>query len=98
MLQFQGASDLKQINIEIQLTDIDVHDAVRGGITALPNVAQTESTRLPVVGDLVSAEDIVDEWESQSQADPTGFHVNLKEVNNVAVGGTGASGDEWGPA
>ena len=30
--------------------------------------------------DLVSAADVVDEWESQSQADPTGFHVNLKEV------------------
>lgn len=27
---------------------------------------------------------IVNEWESQSQADPTGFHVNVKEVNDVA--------------
>lgn len=27
---------------------------------------------------------IVDEWESQSQADPTGFHVNVLEVNGTA--------------
>lgn len=31
-----------------------------------------------------SAESIVDEWETQSQADPTGFHVNVKEVNGTA--------------
>lgn len=34
--------------------------------------------------DLVSAADVVNEWESQSQADPTGFHVNVKEVNGTA--------------
>lgn len=28
--------------------------------------------------------EIVDEWESQSQADPTGFNVNVKEVNGTA--------------
>lgn len=27
---------------------------------------------------------IVNEWESQSQGDPTGFHVNVKEVNGTA--------------
>ena len=34
--------------------------------------------------DLVSAADVVNEWETQSQADPTGFHVNVKEVNGTA--------------
>ena len=28
---------------------------------------------------------IVDEWETQSQADPTGFHVNFKELDGEAV-------------
>lgn len=28
--------------------------------------------------------DIVNEWESQSQADPTGFHVNVQEVGGTA--------------
>ena len=30
-----------------------------------------------------SAADVVDDWESQSQADPTGFHVNLLEVEGT---------------
>lgn len=34
-----------------------------------------------------TAEQIVDEWETQSQADPTGFHVNLLEVNSDADAG-----------
>lgn len=33
---------------------------------------------------LASASDIVDEWKSQSQADPTGFHVNVKEINGTS--------------
>ena len=31
-----------------------------------------------------TATQIVDEWETQSQADPTGFHVNVKEVNGTS--------------
>ncbi len=31
-------------------------------------------------GSFLTAANVVDEWETQSQADPTGFHVNLKEV------------------
>ena len=31
-----------------------------------------------------TAAQIVDEWETQSQADPTGFHVNVLEVNGTA--------------
>ena len=30
-----------------------------------------------------TATEIIDEWETQSQADPTGFHVNVKEVNGT---------------
>ena len=30
---------------------------------------------------------IVNEWETQSQADPTGFHVNVKELNDVVQTG-----------
>ena len=31
----------------------------------------------------ITAAGIVNEWESQSQADPTGFHVNVKEVDGT---------------
>ncbi len=52
-----------------------------------------------------TASEIVNEWETQSQADPTGFHVNLLEVGgdgtavtNLAAGWdgtTGVSGDTF---
>lgn len=35
-------------------------------------------------GSALTAEAIVNEWESQSQADPTGFHVNVLEVGGTA--------------
>ena len=34
--------------------------------------------------DLVSAAAVVNEWETQSQADPTGFHVNVLEIGGTA--------------
>jgi hypothetical protein len=34
--------------------------------------------------DLVSAAAVVNEWESQSQTDPTGFHVNILEIGGTA--------------
>lgn len=37
----------------------------------------------PVTTPLQTAEDFVDEWETQSQADPTGFHVNVLEVGGT---------------
>ena len=38
----------------------------------------------PTGGSAPTAAEIVNEWETQSQADPTGFHVNVKEVNGTA--------------
>lgn len=42
------------------------------------------ATTAEVAAAVPTASDIVDEWETQSQADPTGFHVNVKEVNGTA--------------
>ncbi len=39
----------------------------------------------PTGGSAPTAAAIVDEWETQSQADPTGFHVNVKEWTGTAV-------------
>jgi len=36
---------------------------------------------------------IIDDFETQSQADPTGFHVNVKEVNGTAQTANDMSGD-----
>ena len=48
-----------------------------------------------VLAALPSASDVVDEWEAQSQTDPTGFQVNVKELNDTALNGTGTSADKW---
>lgn len=37
------------------------------------------------LGIVPTAEEIVNEWKSQSQADPTGFHVNVLELNGSAT-------------
>ena len=54
-------------------------------ITMSPALATAlDTTTVWHVQAAVSAAVIVDEWEIQSQADPTGFHVNVKEVNGTA--------------
>jgi len=42
---------------------------------------------------LPTATQVVDEWETQSQADPTGFHVNMIEVGGVLQTPNNMSGD-----
>ncbi len=49
--------------------------------------------RIGFIGSLVTATEVVDEWETQSQADPTGFHVNVKEVNGTNQTANDMSGD-----
>jgi hypothetical protein len=56
-----------------------VTDAVDGDAMAASGVAEIQSglsTHTPA--------NVVDEWESQSQLDPTGFHVNVLEVGGTA--------------
>lgn len=54
-------------------------------ILADTNELQTDDIPGAIAGlSIPTAAAIVDEWESQSQADPTGFHVNVKEVNGTA--------------
>ena len=38
-MQLKGATNMSPVNIEVQLTDIDLNDSVRAGLTAIPNVA-----------------------------------------------------------
>ncbi len=43
---------------------------------------------------LPTATQVVDEFETQSQADPSGFHVNAMRIFNAEMTGTGVDGDE----
>jgi len=67
--QLTGLNDLSaaQVNAEV---DTGLSDYAPN--TVVPDAA----------GVLPTAEEVVDEWESQSQADPTGFHVNVLEINS----------------
>lgn len=57
--------------------------------TGATAVARTgaDSDTLETLSDQLDAvpAGVVDEWETQSQADPTGFQVNVKEVNGTAA-------------
>lgn len=44
-------------------------------------------------GELAAA--VVDEWKAQSQADPTQFQVNVKEMNDAALLGNGTEANKW---
>lgn len=57
-----------------------------------------EVTGMIVIGGRVNltiqtASDFVNEWESQSQADPTGFQVNVREVGGTAQTANDLGGD-----
>jgi hypothetical protein len=56
------------------------------GYAGTNNVIPTVTTVGTVTtnSDLVTAAAVVNEWETQSQADPTGFHVNVLEVGGTA--------------
>ena len=52
-----------------------------------PNAADSDVDTTAYLYDVFpapTAAEVVNEWETQSQADPTGFHVNVKEVNGTA--------------
>ena len=48
------------------------------------NLCATTTTNTDMVTEPPTAAAVVNEWESQSQDDPTGFHVNVKEVSDTA--------------
>ena len=49
-IALKGATNMAPVNIEIQLTGIDVNDAVRGGMTALPTASPGQANGLFIAG------------------------------------------------
>ena len=77
---------------------LNVHDVDPSGVTegevrirfnlTTPEVTQNVRIDYATIGFVsgaggLTAAAVVDEWETQSQADPTGFHVNLLEVEDA---------------
>jgi len=88
----------------------DIWASVSRTLTAIPTGGATEAKQNTAQSDLdkitdadgviigaAGATKIIDEFETQSQADPTGFQVNLKEINGTGVAGDGST-TPWGPA
>jgi hypothetical protein len=69
----QSATDLKDF----------ADDGYDPGTDKVQGVVLVDTTTTNT--EMASAADVVDEWESQSQADPTGFHVNLLEILGVSA-------------
>lgn len=63
------------------ITDNVAGGFVSGGGT-ISDDARYDTTQ--ITASVPTAAAIVDDWETQSQADPTGFQVNVKEVNGTA--------------
>jgi hypothetical protein len=78
----QGYWQSETITAYVTATDtatVDTWDVTPSGTITY----QIFGTAPGAAGSLTAAA-IVDEFETQSQADPTGFHVNVKEVNGTA--------------
>jgi len=48
VVMLKGATDMAPVLLEIQLTDLDLNDGVRAGLTALPNAAADAAGGLPI--------------------------------------------------
>lgn len=47
-IQLKGATNMVPVNLEIELTSVNLNDAVRGGMTALPNANADAAGGLPI--------------------------------------------------
>lgn len=75
VVMLKGAADMAPVLLEIQLTDVNLHDPVRGGMTALPNAAAEAAGGLFTRG--TGAGQI-------NQAANGLIDVNAERLNNVA--------------
>ena len=66
---------------------IDINNSpwAKHSIATEARLAELDAGNLPAdIAAIPTAAEVVNEWETQSQADPTGFHVNLKEIDGNA--------------
>lgn len=75
-----------QLVVDATCTSLTV--VVRGNCSITNNGTTTSLTRDAAI----TRSGVVDEWETQSQADPTGFHVNVREWLSQACVAVGVNG------
>ena len=85
-----SASDIG-LDLPLHVHDVSPNGGTEGEVwirfnLTTPEVSQNVRINHATVGYVsggLTAAAVVNEWETQSQSDPTGFHVNLKEVNGT---------------
>ncbi len=100
IIQLKGATNMVPVNIEIDLTSIDLQDSVRGGMTALPNAAAgaagglpTDSTGKTAFND-IAATAIVSGGPITTSGGIAS--ADIKKINGTTVNGDGST-TPWGP-
>jgi len=96
-----GFDAVEVLNIDlVNVQSIDagsIANGVKLGAQGMKDVNAEADTALSDYGANTTtpptATAIVNEWETQSQADPTGFHVNVMEVNGTGQTANDMSGD-----
>lgn len=73
-------SDKLQVDTT-QIEGVDATDQIRDSV--VDDATRIDASQLNTHS-AITAAGIINEWETQSQADPTGFHVNVKEVDGTA--------------
>jgi hypothetical protein len=82
ILYFKGATNMAPVVVEIEVTEVDIYDVVRAGLTALPNVAQGNAGSL-ALGNATGQVTVV------TNNDKTGYSLSGTQTFNVTGNITG---------
>jgi hypothetical protein len=82
ILYFSGATNMAPVVVEILVTEFDIYDVVRGGLTAIPNQAQGTAGSLPTA-------DATGRVTVATNADKTGYALSGTQAFNVTGNITG---------
>lgn len=92
----KGAANMAPCNLEIQLTNVDLNDSVRGGMTALPNAAAEAAGGLYTRG--TGAGQINQDANGRIDVNIEALDTNTTASENIKFqydGTTGVSGDSF---
>lgn len=99
VVYIQGVTNLSPIKIEIQVVSFNPYDAVRMGLTALPNVASGSAGAIPTTGTgsnqiSVSSGQVI--IQSGTGAGQLNFTSGVVQADAAKIGGTSQTGRDLG--
>lgn len=97
ILYFSGATNMAPVVVEILVTEFDIYDVVRGGLTAIPNVAQGTIGSLPT-GNAAGAVTVATNNDKTGYSLTQAFPTNFSTLAITAGGATtvGTNNDKTG--